>query len=223
MKTGTDFRVLALTRRVIDSYSSIQYSYMSSSATNEENPYAVSSNFPMGTSPNADYRNAIYQSNGLLVMHKQAVLPNRCIKSNEPTEERLKRSLNWHHPAFYLLILFNLIVYAIVALIIRKSAVIQIPLSATFKKRRIRNMMIAWLSVLSGIVCLVLGLALADSRTTQTPAVFLIILFPVLLLFGALFGLFGCRVISAKKIDEHFVWMRGVSPAFRDSFPEWPF
>ena len=176
----------------------------------------------MGTQPDADYRSAIFQSNGLLIMHKQAVLPNRCIKSNEPTEERLKRSLYWHHPAFYLLILFNLIVYAIVALIIRKSAVIQIPLSSPFKKRRIRNMIIAWLSVLAGIVCLVLGLALTDLRTQSIPAVFLIIMFPVLLLFGAMFGLIGCRVISVKKIDEHFVWMRGASPKFRESFPEWP-
>lgn len=189
----------------------------------EENPYAVTLNSPYGMQSNIDVRNEIYQAAGVLIMHKNAVLPNRCVKSNEPTEERLKRSLYWHHPGFYLLILFNLVIYAIVALIIRKSAVIQVPLSQPFKRRRIRNMLIAWSSVLLAIGCLVVGLAIVDSRAQQPIGVVFIILFPVLLLFGALFGLYGCRVVYAKKIDEHFVWLGGVSKDFQQSFPAWPY
>lgn len=189
----------------------------------EVNPYAVTSTSPYGMQSNTDVRNEIYHAGGYLIMHKQAVLPNRCVKSNEPTEERLKRSLYWHHPGFYLLILFNLLVYAIVAIIIRKSAVIQIPLSPPFKRRRIRNMLIAWLSVLSAIGCLVIGAAIADGRTPQPIGVVLMILFPFLLLFGALFGLYGCRVVYAKKMDDHFVWLGGVNKEFQQSFPAWPY
>ncbi len=156
-------------------------------------------------------------------MHKQAFLPNRCIKSNVATEERLKRKLYWHHPALYLLLVANLLIYALVAAIVNKTAVIQVPLSAPYKKRRIRNMLIAWLSVIAGFGCMIIGVILADSRATATIAILFFMLFPALVLFGALFGLYGCRVIHAKKIDGQFVWLGGVSGEFRESFPNWPY
>ncbi len=189
----------------------------------DPNPYAVTSNSPYGLQPNTDVRNEIYQAKGFLIMHKQAVLPDRCIKSNEATQERLKRSLYWHHPGFYLLILFNLIVYAVVALIIRKSAVLQIPLSAPFKRRRIRNMLIAWTSVLLAIGCFVVAISILDGRSQNPMGTVLLIAFPFLLIFGTFFGLYGCRVVYAKKIDDHFVWLGGVSKEFQQSFPAWPY
>lgn len=152
-------------------------------------------------------------------MHKMAVLPDRCIKSNEPTHERLKRSLYWHHPAIYLLILAHLLIYVIVALIVRKSAVIQVPLAKRFKKRRIRNMIIAWSIVLFGLLSLVLGITLANGNQIEPLHVVLIVLFPFSLLLGALWGIFGCRVVYAKKIDDQFVWIAGASRDFLAQFP----
>lgn len=50
-------------------------------------------------------------------------LPPRCIKCNAPALTPVKkRTVYWHHPGFYLLILINIIVYAVVALIARKKA-----------------------------------------------------------------------------------------------------
>ncbi len=185
------------------------------------NPYAVPMAIPSQPLPvPSDFSNAIYQGNGVLIVHKLAILPDRCVKTNQPTQERLKRSLYWHHPALYFLILFNLLIYAIVAMIVRKSAKYSIPLSAEYKSKRLRNMLIAWLTVIAGICCLILGIALADS---YEPAALLIIFFPLLLLTGALIGIYGCRVVYAKKIDEHFVWMGGVCDEFRGQFPAWPY
>ena len=58
----------------------------------------------------------------MLVLHKQAPLPDICLKSNLPATRRLKRNLQWHHPAVYLALLVNLIVYVVVAMIVQKRA-----------------------------------------------------------------------------------------------------
>ncbi len=50
-------------------------------------------------------KGGIWRQGSLLVMRKDAVLPDRCIKSNVLTDRKLKRSLNWHHPAIFLSIL----------------------------------------------------------------------------------------------------------------------
>ncbi len=183
------------------------------------NPYSVQAEEPLvAMLIPSSYSDAIYQQKGLLVMHKQALLPNRCVKSNEPTESRLKRKLYWHHPLVYLFILVNLLIYAIIAIATRKSATIQLPLAERYKKRRILNMIIAWAFVLASIGCLLAGLA-----TPSSPIALLGFLSAIFLLVGILWGLFGCRVIYAKKIDDHFVWIGGVSRDFLGSFPEFPY
>lgn len=188
----------------------------------EVNPYAAQSMYrPMDGSDGVT--NEIYSGKGVLIVHRKAVFPDRCVKSNEPTTERLKRKLYWHHPAIFLLVLFNLLIYAVVAMIVRKTAVYSIPLSKPFKKRRLRFMLIAWSIALAGIASLVAGIAFADGSGNRPWFVVLLLLFPILLLTGAILGLYGCRVVYAKKIDEHFVWMGGVSQEFRNSFPPWPY
>ena len=58
----------------------------------------------------------LYCKGRVLVMHKRAVLPDRCVKSNQPAEgRRLRRNLYWHHPAIYLTILISLLIYIICA------------------------------------------------------------------------------------------------------------
>lgn len=102
-----------------------------------ENPYATPAVQPPLVAPMGaatEFSHLIFQKDGLLIVHKKATLPDRCLKSNEPTQSRLKRSLYWHHPALYLLILLHIVIYAIVAIIIRKSAVFWIPLSRSKKE-----------------------------------------------------------------------------------------
>ena len=174
----------------------------------------------MSAPQSPDFQHAIYHHGRFLVMHKQAALPDRCLKSNVPTQDRLKRSLYWHHPLVYLVLLINIIVYAIVATIVRKTAVLHIPLAQKYKRLRRRNMLIAWLLVFAGIACLVFGAALSSP---QNSGIALFILCPVLIITGALWGIFGCRVVYAKKIDDHFIWLGGVCDEFREQFPAWPY
>jgi len=48
----------------------------------------------------------VWRDNKTLVMTKDALLPDQCVKCNAPAHGfKLKRKLTWHHPALYLIIL----------------------------------------------------------------------------------------------------------------------
>lgn len=185
---------------------------------NVENPYApLSDSDPTGYEPMGQ----IFHKGKLLVVHKRSLLPDRCVKCNEPTQDRLRRKLSWHNPLVYLLILFNLLIYALVALSVRKTAVFDIPLASRYKSARIRWMVTAWLIFLVSIALLVLGIVVSE-RGENVFSTFCIIQFPFAFITSLLMGVFGCRVVYASKIDDQYAWIGGTCEEFRQSFPEWP-
>src|SRR5262249_31752161 len=95
-----------------------------------------------------------------LVLRPGTVVPDRCVKCNSPANgSRLRRRLYWHPPLVYLLILVNLLLYVIVALVIRKRAVIDIGICAVHRQRRIIIIALSWSSILVGVAMLVYGIA----------------------------------------------------------------
>lgn len=84
----------------------------------------------------------------LLVMRPEANLPDRCIRCNAPAGGfRFKRNLSWHPPGWYLLLFFNLIIYVIVALIVRKRAKVAVGLCARHRKKRANAIILGWLDL----------------------------------------------------------------------------
>lgn len=155
----------------------------------------------------------------LLVMHKDAELPARCVKSNQATQYRLKRSLSWHHPAWYLVILAcGLIPYIVAALIVRKTATIYIGLSDEWQQRRRNAIFVGWTTSLLGI-----GLIIGGVVTSAEADIFiaLIPLGIVTLLAGMLYGLFRARIVVVKCIRNDYVWLKGVNKDFLAQLPEW--
>jgi hypothetical protein len=162
----------------------------------------------------------LWRQGKLLVMHQRAPLPDVCVKSNQPCHRRLKRSLAWHPWPIYLLIFLHLLIYLVVALIVQKKATIHIGLSDEwFARRRIR-IVIAWSVVFLSLVLFIGSIAMVD----QYPAAGFGILAGVLLFFvAAIWGLFAARLVSAKRITDEFVWLKGVHPDFLARLPEWPY
>ena len=187
---------------------------------NADNPYAV---YNTHAPASVLQPGGIFQKGKLLIVHKQAVLPDRCVKSNEPTSDRLKRKLTWHHPAIYLVILFNLLVYVIVAMIVRKTAAFDIPLATRYKAARVKWMIIAWSMAFVSIALFILGIAMADRPGNPLLSGLCLLQFPFTLLMSLMIGIFGCRVIYAKKIDDQYAWIGGTCEEFRRMFPEWPY
>jgi hypothetical protein len=125
----------------------------------------------------------------------------------------------WHPPLIYLLILLHIFIYVIVALIVRKTAAFEIPLAKRYKTARIKWAVTAWSIFLVSLGLFILGLATADRGGALS--VISLVQFPFGILIPALIGIYGCRVVYAKKIDDQYAWIGGTCDEFRKSFPEW--
>lgn len=142
-------------------------------------------------------------------------LPCRCMKCNEPTNSApLKRKVSWHPPAYYLIILIALLIYVIVALIVRKQATVSVHLCDLHRKRRMVLIGGCWGAVLLGLA-LVLAAISSSSGEVGLVGVLLLIGGGIV---GAIFG----NLVKPTKIDGTTLRFRGAGAAFLDSLPEWP-
>jgi hypothetical protein len=157
--------------------------------------------------------NTVWRSKALLVMTKPAALPDRCIKCNAPTAERLKRKLQWHPPALYLLILISILVYAIVAMVVRKTATVHVGLCNEHRESRKLSMIITVFLVVVAVLSAIAGVQF------ETPG--LVLAAVAFVLGAAIYGSISLRVVVPTKIDEHFVWIKGVNTSYLQEFPEW--
>ena len=157
--------------------------------------------------------NTVWRNNSLLVMTKEALLPNRCIKCNAPADEQLKRKLTWHHPALYLLALASLLIYIVVALVVRKSATVNVGLCEHHSSARRRNVLITCALAFACVVSFVAASLLEDGT--------FVALGVLLLLATAIYGIVTLRVVVPTKIDNYFVWLKGIDANYLQQFPEW--
>ena len=154
----------------------------------------------------------IWRSKSLLVMTKQAPLPDRCIKCNAPTRHTLKRNLRWHHPALYLLIVAGFLFYALLALVVSKTATIHVPLCETHLAARRRDILITWLLVVLSFASFYLAVV-----TDEMSLLFVAVM---VLLGAAIYGIVKARVVAPQKIDDHYVWLTGINANYLEQFPE---
>jgi hypothetical protein len=155
----------------------------------------------------------IWRSKSVLVMMKQAPLPDRCVKCNAPTQHKLKRNLRWHHPALYILVFGGLLFYFLLALVLSKRATIDVGLCETHAATRKRDIVITWMLVL-----LSFGSFYLAATTEEMSLLFV----GLTLLLGALiYGIVKARVVAPQKIDDHYVWLTGLNANYLEQFPEW--
>jgi len=181
-----------------------------------DNPYQPPQVMDPIQKPHAGDAEGIWRQGNLLVMRKGAVLPDRCVKSNVATQRKLKRSLSWHHPAIFLSIIISLCVYVILAVILSKKAVIHIGLSDEWFGKRSRAIIVGWCSVLLAAVMVIAGIALVDRNDYFA---ILIVIGVVVFLIGAIFGLTASRMVSPTRIDDTYVWLKGVNPEYLATLP----
>lgn len=148
-----------------------------------------------------------------LVVPRKCVLPNRCVKCNAPAQRRLVRRLYWHHPAYYLIIFVSLLIYVIVALIVRQKAVIDVGLCARHHAKRRRSIIIGWLGLLGCIA----GLVVAILFGRDYPWLFWAC--PVLVLSELVYAVIVSRFVAPTRIDGQYAWLKNLHPDFLAEFP----
>jgi hypothetical protein len=157
----------------------------------------------------------VWRDMSKMIVSKGAQLPARCVKCNAPAPgPRLKKKLTWHHPAIYLLILVALLIYFIVAMILRKTAVLELGLCEEHMAKHRRNVLITWVLILLGIGGFVLAFIIENNN-------FVFIGF-LLLLAGVIYAVVAVRIVTPAKIDDKFAWVKGVNKDYLNELPQWP-
>lgn len=178
----------------------------------KHNPYAPSRASLAGaaTTP-VEGGGSAWRDGTVLVLSPEATLPHRCVKCNEPAEEPTKsRKVYWHNPWVYALVLINLLIYAVVAVIVRKKAVISPGLCSAHKTRRRVGIAIAWALLLVGVALLMMGVRSGPGAVAGGL---------LLMLVAALVSTSVTRILRAKRIDARYVRLKGCGTAFLDSLP----
>jgi hypothetical protein len=174
---------------------------------NEIDPFAP----PMTSTdaPPRGGRDGAWNQLGGLVTSTEAVLPDRCVKCNRPTEgHHLKRTMYWHSPWLYLLCI-SIWIYLIVALIVRKKAIVTFGLCPEHQAARRKGIWMAWGIVAATVVAIV---ALNDAGWG---------------LVAFLAGLVGLvvavrlrvAVLRPTRIDGTHAYIAGAGEAFVASLP----
>lgn len=162
----------------------------------------------------------LWQSGKLLVMRKDAKLPDRCVKSNQLCSRALPRKLTWHHPALYLsLFLCGVLPYVIIAIIVQKRAEIAVGLSEEWFARRRRAILTSWLLILGSIAMpFFVGILFnAPGDVVGFSALAAV----VIGLGAAAYGILAARIVSPTEITDTHVWLKGVHQDYLADLPQW--
>jgi hypothetical protein len=148
----------------------------------------------------------------VLVTLRDAELPPCCVKCGQPVVEMKRRSFYWHHPALYLIALCALLVYLIVAIIVRRKATVTLGLCAEHRRRRRMGIAVGWGSALAGIALAITGGSLESCGLMSAGL--------LIFLGGIIAGMFMARVLYPERIDKDFARLKGCGEAFLAMLPE---
>lgn len=155
----------------------------------------------------------IWRRGKTLIMSKVWTLDNRCIKCNGPADKRIKRTLYWHHPALFLTVFAGLIIYVILAIVLRKRAKVEFAVCLRHRQQHWIRVAIAWLVPLVGIGMVAIAISMESIP--------LLIAGFVVFLGGLVYAAVAVPYLKPKLIDDHFVWLKGCCPEYLSAFPEW--
>ncbi|MBC8025435.1 MAG: hypothetical protein H7Y89_05565 [Steroidobacteraceae bacterium] len=155
----------------------------------------------------------VWRDGKWLVMDVDATLPHRCVKCNAPAVMPMKRKvLYWHHPAIYLLLLFWIVIYVIVAAIVRKTIKLEVGLCEEHRRAR-QNALIIGVIGMFGSIPAAMGLAELDQ-----PGLALLVGIGGFIGF-VIYLLVKARILYAKKIDSDEARLGGCGEEFLASLP----
>lgn len=167
-----------------------------------------------GSGPDREIVADAWRDGDLLVLAPDAVLPDRCVKTDLPAGGRvLEVALLWHEPAVYLLLALNPIVYLVVARAVGTRVNVTVPVT----QAALRAVRRAWLLTLAllaaGMVSWLAAILLVRAELFWLGVGVMALAIPVYLL--------GARLLRVRRLAADRVWLAGASINFLARLPEW--
>ncbi len=157
----------------------------------------------------------VWRDGNRLVAVAGTVLPDRCIKCNAPAHGyRLKRTLFWHNPLYYFLLLCYLVVYVVVAIFVQRKAVLHLGLCGEHRDRRNKGMLIGWSGCALGALLLVAGAGFQSGWAALAGV--------IVGIGGGIAGYILAYSVRAVKITREHVFLTGCHRDFLAELPDWP-
>lgn len=162
----------------------------------------------------------VWRDGGKLMTTTSAALPPQCVKCAAPADGFYgPRTFSWYHPLLILLILVNILIFAIVALIVRKKAVVQVGLCAAHRASRTRAIVWAWVLGLPAVPVIIAGVIAADELDMDWLAPAGLLSGLGMLLAAIIIGMAWGRILVPTKINARFAWFKGAGNDFLALFP----
>jgi len=186
---------------------------MPGNAMSSLNPYAAPKSALVHSLRDAGEQAGPWRDGKDLVAQRSSELPARCVKCNaEATAPKLPQRYYWHHRGWHLLILFNLVIYVIVRVAIRKSARLNVGVCAVHARKRLVAMWAAALLLAASVATLLVAM-----NRQLGGAVYLASL--VLLIAAIAVGLVKARLLYPKRISERYARYAGCGEEFLATLP----
>ncbi|HXE52420.1 MAG TPA: hypothetical protein VN541_05360 [Tepidisphaeraceae bacterium] len=177
-------------------------------------PPAPASVIPYATPAFLVATSEVWREGKTVIAPKDTTLPSRCVKCNAPvTSPAVKRTYYWQHPAWFLLLLLNLLIFVIVALAIRKKGTLYIHICDEHQKRRRNRIWLAVVLSFGGIALFIAGAAYNSGWYLLGGLVAFIV---------GIVCAFMSRLVSPRRIDDRFIWLAGCGTEFVQSLPALP-
>jgi hypothetical protein len=143
-----------------------------------------------------------------LIVWRGGTLPPYCVKCGMAAHQQpVQRKFYWHSPLLYLTILASLLIYAIIALIVRKRFDLGVPLCEShFRQRRI------WMSVAAALMLMAFP-ALILGITYDYPIAGILVCLATLL-GGAILWSAVAPILRPRRITDEMAVFRGAHESF---------
>lgn len=176
------------------------------------NPYAAPRSDVNAGGGRASPQGMFWRAGSLLVARHGAVLPPRCVKCNEPADGQPKQQrFYWHHPAWFLLILVNIILYVVVAVLVRRHADVTLGLCQDHRRKRTQGILVTFAGIGSAVALFAFGIVAA--QPIMVVASLLVVLATIVV------GIVKTRVLFPVRIDQGGAQLKGCCEAFLAGLP----
>jgi hypothetical protein len=186
---------------------------------NAHNPFAPSrATLEAGNAAPAELQGSasVWREGRAVVLLPNTELPARCVKCNQPAHAPTQaRKVYWYSPWLFLLLLLNVVIFAIVALIVRKTARVAPGLCADHKRRRRNALAVGWVGFVASVVLITASIGSSLGGWGAVLGFFL-------LLGTLIYGIVKGRIVYPSKIDSSYVRLKGCGEPFLESLPRFP-